>query len=149
MAQITTIPTAILLGTRAGASGLRRLLALACAALALRGLIFATFESPVILVAAQVLDGVATGIWDILLPLILSDFVTGSGRYSTSRGALDTVQGLGGSLSNAAGGAMVLAGGYDAAFALLALFAAVAFILAVCLPSPHAIKVSRIASGVR
>ena len=63
--------------------------------------------------------------------------------------ALDTVQGLGGSLSNAAGGAMVLAAGYDAAFALLALFAAVAFILAVCLPSPHAIKVSRIASGVR
>ena len=75
VAQITTIPTAILLGTRAGASGLRRLLALACAALALRGLIFATFESPIILVAAQVLDGVATGIWDILLPLILSDFV--------------------------------------------------------------------------
>ena len=33
--------------------------------------------------------------------------------------------------------------------AVLALFAAVAFILAVCLPSPHAIKVSRIASGVR
>jgi hypothetical protein len=102
--------------------------------LALRGLIFATFESPLVLVAAQVLDGVATGIWDVLLPLILSDFVTGSGRYSTSRGLLGTVQGLGGSLSNAAGGAMVLAAGYDAAFALLALLAAVAFILAACLP---------------
>jgi MFS family permease len=145
VAQITTIPTAILLGTRARALGLRRLLALACVALAVRGLIFASFESPSVLVAAQVLDGAATGIRDILLPQILSDFVTGSGRYSTSRGLLGTVEGLGGSLGNAAGGAMVVAAGYDAAFALLAFFAAVAFILSTRLPAPHAVKMARLA----
>jgi cyanate permease len=115
-------------------------------ALAVRGLIFASFESPSVLVAAQVLDGAATGIRDILLPQILSDFVTGSGRYSTSRGLLGTVEGLGGSLGNAAGGAMVVAAGYDAAFALLAFFAAVAFILSTRLPAPHAVKMARLAS---
>ncbi len=70
VAQITTIPTAILLGTRARALGLRRLLALACVALAVRSLIFASFESPSVLVAAQVLDGAATGIRDTLAAMV-------------------------------------------------------------------------------
>ena len=75
------------------------------------GRAFAWFDNAPLLVAAQVLDGIATGIWDVLVPLILADLVVGSGRYSMSRGVVGTVQGIGGSLSNVAAGTMVMLAG--------------------------------------
>ena len=144
IAQLVTIPVAMMVGRNVGAWGLRLLLAAACVALALRGAAFAWFESAPLLLGAQTLDGVATGIWDVLVPLILADIVVGSGRYSTSRGVVSTVQGVGGSLSNAAAGTMVLFGGYAAAFAMLSLFAVLACGLAASLPDPGDVKAERI-----
>jgi predicted MFS family arabinose efflux permease len=144
VAQLVTIPVAILVGRKAGAWGLRSLLAASCLALALRGAAFAWFDNAPLLVAAQVLDGIATGIWDVLIPLMLADLVVGSGRYSMSRGVLGTVQGIGGSLSNVAAGAMVVAGGYGAGFVMLAVFAVLACGLAALLPEPEDVKAERI-----
>jgi hypothetical protein len=144
VAQLVTVPVAIAVGRNVGAWGLKTLLAASCLALALRGAAFAWFDSAALLVAAQILDGVATGIWDVLIPLMLADFVVGSGRYSMSRGVLGTVQGVGGSLSNAAAGAMVMAGGYTAAFLGLAVFAVLACGLAALLPDPVAVKEKRV-----
>ncbi len=144
IAQLVTIPVAMMVGRNVEAWGLRLLLAAACVALALRGAAFAWFESAPLLLGAQTLDGVATGIWDVLVPLILADIVVGSGRYSTSRGVVSTVQGVGGSLSNAAAGTMVLFGGYAAAFAMLSLFAVLACGLAASLPDPGDVKAERI-----
>ena len=143
VAQLVTIPVAIVVGRNAGAWGLRWLLAASCVALALRGAAFAWFDSAPLLIAAQILDGVATGIWDVLVPLILADLVVGSGRYSMSRGVVGTVQGVGGSLSNAAAGAVVMLGGYSAAFAVLSVFALLACGLAILLPEPEGIKAER------
>ena len=50
----------------------------------------------------QVLDGVAAGTLDALIPLVLADVMLGTGRYNAARGVLGTVQGIAGSLSNAA-----------------------------------------------
>jgi hypothetical protein len=67
----------------------------------------------------------------------------GSGRYSTSRGLLGTVQGIGGSISNGAAGVAVMLGGYGAAFAMLALAAAAACALVALLPDPDAVRIAR------
>jgi hypothetical protein len=64
---------------------------------------------------------------DALLPLVLADIVGGTGRYNLSRGFVGTIQGIGGSLSNVAAGAIVVWAGYSPAFLLLALVATAAF----------------------
>jgi hypothetical protein len=122
--QLVTVPVAIVVGNKAGQWGQKRLLIVACFALALRGIVFALFDSAPILVAAQIFDGVSAGILDVLIPLMLADIVRGTGRYSMSRGLLSTIQGVGGSLSNIAGGALVVWGGYAAALGVLAMIAA-------------------------
>ena len=124
VAQLVTMPVAILAGIKADVWGRRQLLIAACLALVLRGIIFAAFDSAPVLVAAQILDGISAGILDVLIPLMLADIVGGTGRYSMSRGLLSTIQGIGGSLSNIAAGTLVVWGGYDAAFAGLAIVAA-------------------------
>ena len=144
VAQLVAIPVAMLAGRKAKVWGLRPLLAASCLALALRGAAFAWFDNAALLVAAQFLDGIASGIWDVLIPLILADLVVGSGRYSMSRGVVGTVQGVGGSLSNVAAGTMVMAGGYGAAFALLCVFASLACGLAALLPEPEDVKAARV-----
>jgi MFS family permease len=143
VAQLITIPVAMLVGRKVEVWGLRSLLAGACIALALRGVVFAWFDNAVVLVTAQILDGIATGIWDVLVPIIIADLVVGSGRYSMSRGVVGTVQGIGGSLSNVAAGSVVTAAGYHAAFAMLAVFAIAACALAMRLPQPESVKQRR------
>ena len=92
-----------------------------------RGIVFAYCDSAPIIVAAQILDGISSGILDVLIPLILADMVGGTGHYSMSRGLISTVQGVGGSLSNIAAGTMVAWGGYGAAFSVLTLVAPARF----------------------
>jgi hypothetical protein len=55
-----------------------------------------------------------------LLPLMLADIMRGTGRYNASRGFISTVQGIGGSLSQAIAGLAVVHGGYQFAFLGLA-----------------------------
>jgi hypothetical protein len=141
--QLVTIPVAMIAGRHAEAWGLKPLLAVSCFALAVRGVTFAVFDNIYLQVAAQLFEGVAMGIWDVLIPLIIADLVAGSGRYSMSRGVLSTVQGIGGSLSNVAAGGMVMLGGYTVAFAGLSVAAMLAFALVALLPEPAAVKAER------
>ena len=141
--QLVTIPVAMIAGRHAKAWGLKPLLAVSCFALAVRGVTFAVFDNIYLQVAAQLFEGVAMGIWDVLIPLIIADLVAGSGRYSMSRGVLSTVQGIGGSLSNVVAGGMVMLGGYTVAFAGLSVAAMLAFALVALLPEPAAVKAER------
>jgi MFS family permease len=129
VAQLVTIPVALLVGARADRWGRTPLLIGACAVLAVRGVLFAFAEDPSWLVVLQVLDGIGFGVFETLVPLVLMDIARSSGRYSVSRGLLGTVQGIGGSLSNVAAGAIVLYAGYSAAFVVLAGFATAALLL--------------------
>ena len=142
--QFVTIPVAILVGRNVEVWGLRPLLAVSCIALAVRGVTFAWFDNLYLQIAGQMFEGVAMGIWDVLIPLIIADLVVGSGRYSMSRGVLGTVQGVGGSLSNAAAGFMVMWGGYTAAFVGLSIAAMLALALVALLPEPAAVKAQRV-----
>jgi MFS family permease len=121
-----TIPVALWMERRTNVLGRRPLLIVACSALCLKGMACAVFDSAPLLIAVQALDGMSSGILDILVPLLLADIVKGSGRYNVSRGLLGTIQGIGGSLSNLLGGLLVALVGYSLTFGALAGFAGVA-----------------------
>jgi len=118
VAQLVMIPMALVVA-RANIVGRKPLLLIALAALPLRGALFAMSEAPAWMFAIQVLDGVAGGLLEALVPLILADIMRGTGRYNVSRGFLGTVQGIGGSLSQAVAGFLVVKAGYDVAFLAL------------------------------
>ena len=128
-AQLVSVPAALLVGARADRWGRRPLLLAGFAALPLRGLLYAASDHPGWLAAAQALDGISLGALDALLPLVLADVTRGTGRYNAARGVVGTVQGVGGSLSNAAAGLVVARAGYDAAFLALAAVGLVALLL--------------------
>ena len=84
---------------------------------------------PAWLIAVQLLDGISLGALDALLALVLADVMRGTGRYNAARGLVGTVQGIGGSLSNAVAGWLVVRAGYDMAFLTLSAAALLAFLL--------------------
>ena len=137
--QLVMIPVSLLVA-RADHTGRKPLLLIALAALVLRGILFTLSGNAAWLIAVQVLDGVGIGLFDALLPLILADIMRGTGRYNVARGLVGTVQGIGGSLSQAVGGLAVTWAGYEAAFLMLAGVAFIPLVLVlVAMPEtrPH------------
>jgi MFS family permease len=126
--QLVMVPASLLVA-RADRIGRKPLLLAAIAALVLRGVLFTLSGDAAWLIAVQVLDGVGIGLFDTLLPLILADIMRGTGRYNVARGLVGTIQGIGGSVSQAAGGFAVTWAGYEAAFLMLAGVALVPFFL--------------------
>jgi MFS family permease len=120
VAQVTAIGSGILVSTQTARFGAVNLLIGACAALVLRGCLFAFSDHVALVVAAQMLDGFGIGLFDTLLPLVLADLMHGTGRYNLARGILGTLQGIGGSLSNFISGFIVVQVSYAAAFGTLA-----------------------------
>jgi MFS family permease len=117
--QLVMVPVSLLVA-RADHTGRKPLLLVAIAALVLRGVLFALSGNAAWWITVQVLDGVGIGLFDALLPLILADIMRDTGRYNVARGFVGTVQGIGGSLSQAVGGLAVTWVGYEAAFLMLA-----------------------------
>ena len=128
--QLATIPMALLV-TSANALGRKPLVIIAFAAVPLRGLLCASSDNPSWLLGVQLLDGVGAGMYDALLPLLLADMMRGTGRYSLARGALGTIQGIGGSTGFGAAGFIVAAFSYNAAFLTLAAVAVIALLVMV------------------
>jgi MFS family permease len=128
-AQLVSVPTALLVGARADTWGRKPILLAGFAALPLRGVLYTVSDERVFLIAVQALDGIALGILDALMALVLADIMRGTGRYNVARGVVGTVQGIGGSLSNVVAGLIVVTAGYDAAFLTLAAVALTAFVV--------------------
>jgi MFS family permease len=125
-AQMVMVPVAIMVGRKADAWGRKPIFAAALAVLALRGALYPLSDNPYWLVGVQLLDGVGAGIFGALFPLVVADLTRGTGHFNVSQGAIATAAGLGGALSAAAAGFIVVAAGYSAAFLFLAAIAAVA-----------------------
>jgi MFS family permease len=124
-AQVVMVPVAILVGRNADSWGRKPIFAAALAVLALRGALYPLSDNPYWLVGVQLLDGVGAGIFGALFPLVVADLTRGTGHFNVSQGAIATAAGLGGALSAAAAGFIVVAAGYSAAFLFLAAIAAV------------------------
>lgn len=116
-----TSPT---VGRKAQQWGRRPLLLLGFAALAIRGLLFATVTDPYLLVAVQFFDGVTAAVFSVMIPLIVADLAFGSGRYSLALGIVGTATGIGASLSTILAGFVADRFGAPTAFVGLACVAA-------------------------
>jgi MFS family permease len=120
VAQFTMIPVALRAGSRADQAGRRRLLLIACMTLPLRAVFCAIVTDPGLLMAAEVLDGISSGLIGVAVPVVVADLTWGSGRTQTALGALNSLQGLGGALSGLVGGMLVSWLDWHGAFLALA-----------------------------
>jgi MFS family permease len=99
--------------------------------LPVRALIFSTTANPTLVIAVQVLDGIAGAGFGILVPLIVSDVAARSGRFNLALGAVGFAIGIGSTVSTSAAGWISDHFGMRSAFYLLAATGLAAVLLAV------------------
>jgi MFS family permease len=128
-AQLVMVPVAMLVGRKADVWGRKPIFACALAVLALRGALYPLSDNPYWLVGVQTLDGIGAGIFGAIFPLVVADLTYGTGHFNISQGAIATAAGLGGALSTAIAGVIVVKAGYSAAFLTLAALAGIGLIL--------------------
>ena len=112
-------------GRRAQKWGRRPLLLIGFAALAIRGLMFATVSDPYLLVMVQLLDGITAAVLSVLIPLIVADVAFGSGHFNLAQGVVGTATGIGASLSTVLAGYVSDKFGSNVAFVGLAAIAGI------------------------
>jgi hypothetical protein len=110
-------------GRKAQRWGRRPLLLMGFAALAIRGVLFATVRDPYLLVAVQVFDGITAAVFSVMIPLIVADVAFGSGRFNLAQGIVGTATGIGASLSTVLAGYVSDRFGSSVAFTGLAVVA--------------------------
>jgi MFS family permease len=116
-------------GRRANTWGRRPLLLVGFAALPIRALVFAWTTDPMILIAAQILDGVSGTMLGVLTALIVADLTTRTGRFSLALGFVGTMSGIGASLSTTLSGLVAGSFGRVAGFLGIAVVALAALLL--------------------
>jgi len=125
-------------GRRANTWGRRPLLLVGFAALPVRALIFAWTTDPIILIGAQLLDGVSAAMLGVLTALVVADLTAGTGRFNLAQGFVGTMSGIGASLSTTLSG--ILAGSLGRAAGFLGIAAvslAAALILWLLMPETN------------
>jgi MFS family permease len=116
-------------GRRANTWGRRPLLLVGFAALPIRALIFAWTTDPIILIVAQLLDGVSATMLGVLTALVVADLAAGTGRFNLAQGFVGTTSGVGASLSTALSGLVAGSLGRAAGFLGIAAVALAAVLL--------------------
>ncbi len=87
-------------------------------------MLYTVSDNPAWLIGVQLLDGVGAGLTGALFPVVVADLTRGSGHFNAAGGAIGTVHAVGGIVSGALAGEIVVQAGYGAAFLLLAAIAA-------------------------
>src|SRR5262249_43346101 len=62
---------------------------------------------PDIVIAVQVLDGIAAAVLGVMFPLVIADITRGTGRFNLALGIVGTAMGLGAALSTTLAGYMI------------------------------------------
>jgi predicted MFS family arabinose efflux permease len=114
-------------GRQAGTWGRKPLLLIAFGVLPVRGVLYTLTHNPGELIAIQILDGVAAGIFGVVAVLVIADLTQGTGRFNLTLGAIGTAVGMGASCSQVIAGSIVHRFGSNAGFLFLAAVAAAAF----------------------
>lgn len=103
--------------------GRKTIFLVAFVTLPIRGFLFTLTDSPVGVVAIQLLDGVAAGIFGVISIIVAADLMRGTGRFNLAQGLVALSTGLGAGSSNLFSGFVVQAFGYTIGFVTLALVA--------------------------
>jgi MFS family permease len=114
--RVIVAPMAPWAGRRAKMWGRRPLLLVGFAALPIRARLFAWTTNPIILIAAQLLDGVSGTMLGVLTAVIVADLTAGTGRFNLAQGFVGTVSGVGASLSTTVSSLVVASLGRVAGF---------------------------------
>jgi MFS family permease len=130
-AQLVMLPMALLVGRTADSWGRKPLFLAGFGILPIRAALYTLSDNSFWLIGVQLLDGIGTGIFGALAPLVIADIMRGTGRYNLAQGAVATMQGIGASLSGLATGIIVDSFGYSAGFLSLGAVA----LVALCPPS--------------
>jgi predicted MFS family arabinose efflux permease len=116
-AQLVMVGAAWAVGrATAGGFGRKTIFLVALAVLPVRGVLFSFTTSPFGVVAIQLLDGVAAGIFGVVSVLIASDLMRGTGRFNLAQGMTALAVGVGAAVSNVTAGYAVQWFGYGAGF---------------------------------
>lgn len=127
-------------GIKAGQWGRKPLLLIAFGVLPIRGVLYTLTDSASLLIAVQILDGIASAIFGVVSVLVIADLTRGTGRFNLTLGAVTTAVAIGAALSQSVAGIIVHRFGYHAGFIFLAAVAALAFgILWAALPETRGI----------
>jgi MFS family permease len=119
-AQAVMVGVAFVVGkAMARGYGRKTIFLVAYAVLPIRGILFSVVDSPVGVVAIQLLDGVAAGIFGVVAVVIASDVMAGTGRFNLAQGLVALCVGVGAALSNLVSGFIVQAFGYPVGFLAL------------------------------
>jgi MFS family permease len=123
VAEAAMVVVAAVSGKLADRWGRKPLFLLGFGALALRNALTVVSHDGYYLISLQALDGVAMGIYGVLLTLVTADLARGSGRFNFLQGAVQSAMGLGGVLSNSLFGWVAKVMGFNASFWGLAIVA--------------------------
>jgi MFS family permease len=118
--QVLVALASPLVGRLAERIGRRPLLVLGYASLPLRAALFALIDNPWLLLPVQLLEGVASAVFGVMLPLVTADLTRENGRYTLSLGVLGLAGALGAALSTTVAGLVATRFGVPAAFWTLA-----------------------------
>ena len=129
--QVVVVLFAPWCGRQAERWGRRPLLLFGFVFLPLRGVLFSVTTRPELLVAIQVLDGLAATIFMIAAPLVVADVTRGTGRFNVAQGAIGTATAAGAAVSTTATGYVVDRFGEATGFRALAAVALAALVLLV------------------
>jgi predicted MFS family arabinose efflux permease len=123
-AQMVMIGVAATVGSalRRGV-GRKTIFLVAFVTLPIRGILFTLTDSPWGVVAIQLLDGVAAGIFGVISIIIAADLMRGTGRFNLAQGLVALSTGLGAGASNVFAGFVVQIFGYTTGFLALAAIA--------------------------
>lgn len=124
--QLVVMVLAVFVGRLAESRGRKWLLLIAFAVMPIRGVLYTVVHGPAALIAVQILDGVAAGIFGIVSVLVIADLTRGTGRFNLAQGAIATAVGIGAALSQSIAGGIVHRMGYNAGFLFLSAVALVA-----------------------
>jgi len=125
-------------GRKAGVWGRKPLLLIAFGILPLRAVLYTLTANTALLVAIQVMDGIAAAIFGVVSVLVIADLTRGTGRFNLTLGAINTAVGIGAALSQVIAGSIVHHVGFRAGFLFLAAVALAAFaILYLFMPETH------------
>ena len=116
VAEAVMIGVAMVAGKLADQWGRKPLFLIGFATLALRNGLTVVNHNEYYLIGLQVLDGVAMGLYGVLLTLVTADLAKGTGRFNFLQGAVQSAMGLGGVLSNSLFGWIAKAFGFNAGF---------------------------------
>ncbi|TXN06782.1 MFS transporter [Methylobacterium sp. WL103] len=139
-AQVVMLPMAIMVGRFADGWGRKPIILFAFAMLPVRALLYTVSDDAIWLFAVQSLEGVSTGLYSAIKPLMIADFMEDKRRYNLASGAIATVQGVAIALSNVLAGSIVDLSGFTAAFLVSSAIGSAAALLLTRMPEPSCVK---------